>query len=365
MSLEPEHQGRLRKLRELLAAQNLEGLLVTQREDVAYLSGFSGSSGSLLVTRGLALLVTDFRYQLQAQQEAPGFAFVFTRPPKLLADGLLEAISRAEVSSLGFSPAHLSVQQHDQLSSRAPRLRLLPTSDGVGRLRSCKEESELVRIREAAKLADAAFEVALSRLRPGLAERELALELEFFLRREGAEEVPFPPIVASGPRSALPHARPTGREIEAGDLVIIDLGARVDGYCSDLTRTVAVERPSERAKEIYALTHEAQRAGKEALVAGAKAGDVDQAARAVIEAAGYGECFGHGLGHGVGREVHESPRLAKEEAALLEAGMVVTVEPGVYLPEEGGVRLEDLMLVLEGEGEQISSAPNPAALPII
>ena len=228
-----------------------------------------------------------------------------------------------------------------------------------------KAADEVERMRAAARLADEALAFIAGMIRPGALESEIALEGEFFMRKAGAEATPFSLIVASGPRGALPHAETTERQLQHGDLVVIDIGARVMGYCSDMTRTFAVGSASGQAKEIYSIVYLAQRAAAAKVRSGAVGGEVDAVARSMIEAAGYGEAFGHGLGHGVGIDVHEAPRLAKGIEAKLVAGNVVTVEPGIYLEGVGGVRLEDMVLVGEEGTDTLTGSPMPADLPVI
>lgn len=232
-------------------------------------------------------------------------------------------------------------------------------------LRAVKSAGEIARIRAAAGLADAALGRMAEMLRPGATEREIALEGEFLMRRQGAEAAAFDVIVASGPRSALPHAETTDRKLVPGDLVVIDIGARVSGYCSDMTRTFAVRSAAARAQDIYGIVYRAQRAAAEEVRAGAVCGDVDSIARKMIEDAGHGEEFGHGLGHGVGIDVHEAPRLGRDQETVLVTGNVITVEPGIYLDGFGGVRLEDLLVVGDGGAEVVTGSPMPDELPVV
>jgi Xaa-Pro aminopeptidase len=270
-----------------------------------------------------------------------------------LLESLGDALPTARELRLGFEAGHVSVREHERLRELLPdRVALIPVQGLVEELRAVKDATELGAIRSAAALADEAFERLISGGLIGRTERELALELEFDMRRRGAEQPSFPPIVAAGPHGALPHASPRPVEVSRGDMVVIDWGAQLDGYCSDCTRTVAAGEAGLRAREIYQLVLDAQLAGLEAVKRGAGGREVDGVARQRIEAAGHGEHFGHGLGHGVGLDVHEAPRLAQRSDAVLEAGNIVTVEPGVYLPGELGVRIEDLVLVTD-DGRQI------------
>ncbi len=253
---------------------------------------------------------------------------------------------------LGFEEAHLTVREHGRLRKLLPdRIELVAVRGLVEGLRAVKEPGEVAAMRAAAELADAAFEALIAGGLVGHTERDLAVALEFDMRRRGAERASFEPIVAGGAHGALPHASPREVEVRSGEVVVIDWGAQLDGYCSDCTRTVAAGGVDGHGREIYQLVLEAQRKGLEAVAVGASGQAVDGVSRRVIEAAGHGEHFGHGLGHGVGLEVHEAPRLGQRSDAVLEAGNVVTVEPGVYLPGDLGVRIEDLVLVTDAGPE--------------
>ncbi len=356
-----EEAQRLECLRSRLHHEALDGLVVSAPGNIFYLSRFRGSSGVLLITAERAILFSDFRYRLQAREQAPTFEFIEV-PRKLIAAVRAEATA-ADVNRLGYDQAHLTCEQRDQLAESAEEVEIVPSAGIVEDLRAVKSPDEIRRIAAAAALADHALAHMASLLCPGITEREIALEGEFLMRREGAEAAAFDIIVASGPRSALPHAETTDRALEPGDLVVIDMGARVIGYCSDITRTFALAPAADKAKEIYAIVYRAQRAAVEQVRAGAVCGEIDAIARSLIEQVGYGECFGHGLGHGVGVEVHERPRLAKGEETHLVAGNVVTVEPGIYLDGFGGVRLEDLIAVTVDGGQMLTGSVMPEELP--
>ncbi len=357
-----ERAQRIARLRTCMRKSELDGLVVSAPSNIFYLSGFRGSSGALLITPDRATLVTDFRYRLQAQEQAP--AFHFLEIEQHLFPALGSAASDLGVSRLGCDTTHLTCEQMEELSRAAPDRDLVPASGLIEGLRLVKSRSEVRRIRAAAALADLALAHIRSLLRPGARERDIALEGEFLMRREGAEAAAFDVIVASGPRSALPHAQTTARELQPGDLVVVDIGARADGYCSDMTRTFAVKTASSQAKEMYRLVHRAQRAGVSALSSGVPCGEVDSAARSIIQEAGYGETFGHGLGHGVGIEVHEAPRLRRGEETELAPGHVVTVEPAVYRPDLGGVRLEDLLVVRSDGSETLTGSSMEPEIPV-
>jgi Xaa-Pro aminopeptidase len=339
---------------ERLAAARADAMLVTDLVNVRYLTGYTGSNGLALIGPDSRKFITDFRYLVQAAEEIdPTFERITA--PRELVDSIADALPSGELS-LGFEDAHISVRQHARLRELLPeRVNLVPVSDLVEGLRAVKSAEEVERIRAAAALADAAFEDIVGQGLVGRTEREAALALEVAMRERGAERPSFETIVAAGPHGALPHAATRDVRIEPGQLVVIDWGAQLEGYCSDCTRTLATGDPGEHAREIYALTLSAQLAGLEGIRAGASGRDVDAGARRVIDEAGQGEHFGHGLGHGVGLEVHEAPRLSQRSESILEAGNVVTVEPGVYLPGDLGVRIEDLVVVTEHGVEILTS----------
>ena len=335
---------RIERVRERMKELGLEALVVASPFNRRYLSGFTGTAGTLVVGLEEVELLTDFRYTEQAAKQAPGVRVVEVDDP---LEGLARSLERLKARRAGYESHLLTVKSLRQWEERV-KVEWAPVDALVEALRGRKEPREIERIEAAVRLADRAFEYILPRLR-GRTEREVAFDLEFFMRKEGAERLAFPPIVASGPNGSLPHAVPTDRVISDGDLVTLDFGAVVDGYCSDMTRTVAVGKADGRQKEIYSLVLAAQRRGVEATRPGRLGKEVDAEARRVIEEAGYGERFGHGLGHGVGLEIHEEfPRLSKRGEVRLEPGMVTSVEPGVYIPGWGGVRIEDLVVVEDG-----------------
>ena len=335
---------RLERLIAELDGAGLELLLVSDLFNVRYLTGYTGSNGIALVGRAAAEFVTDFRYVEQAAEEVDP-AFTRHRASLDLLDAV-EGLLPAGALRLGFEDAHVSVREHARLRELLPeRVELIGVEGLVEGLREVKDAEEVARIGAASELADAAFQALLGEGLIGRTERDLALALEWKMRERGAAGPSFEPIVAAGAHGALPHAQPRERPIAHGELVVIDWGARLDGYCSDCTRTVAAGEPQAQAHEVYDLVLRAQLAGLEAVRAGAGGREVDGAGRAVIEAGGHGEEFGHGLGHGVGLDIHESPRLSQRSDDVLRAGNVVTVEPGVYLPGRFGVRIEDLVVV--------------------
>ena len=330
-----------------LAEDELDALLVTDLTDVRYLTGFSGTNGIALVGPDRRQFVTDFRYGEQAAgQVGPGFQRVVAPRDLLFAvTTLLEAGHRWRV---GFDDTHLTVRQHRRLVELlGDRAELVPAAGRVKRLRRSKEPGELERIAAAARLADEALAEVLSGGLAGRTEQAVALALETAMRSRGAERASFPPIVAAGPHGALPHAEPRDVVIGRDQVVVIDWGARLEGYCSDCTRTVFTGEPQGEAREVYGLLLHAQRSGVAALHAGAEAAAVDEEVREQFSATGYGDHFGHGLGHGVGLAVHEAPTLNGSSDEILAAGDVVTVEPGIYLPGRFGMRIEDLAAVTD------------------
>jgi Xaa-Pro aminopeptidase len=332
-------------------------LLVTDLVNLRWLTGFTGSSGAAVVGRdGVRRFVTDFRYLTQsAEQLDPTWERDIS--VDLLA-GVVKGLPASGDLKLAFEDAHMSVKEHTKLAGMLRGgIDLVAAGDMVEALRRIKEPGELDAIRASAQLADDALTEVLERGLVGRTEREVALDLEYTMRRLGAEGVSFSPIVAAGEHGALPHASPRDVAIPAGALCVIDWGALLDGYTSDCTRTYATGEIDPRDGEIYELVLRAQEAALEAVRPGPTGREVDAVARSIIDAAGHAEHFGHGLGHGVGLAVHEGPRLSKQGEIALEAGMVVTVEPGVYVPGAVGVRIEDLVVVTDEGAEIVSTLP--------
>ena len=347
--------GRADRLIERLPDAGVDVLLVTNRINLRYLTGYTGSNGIALVGPETRVFVTDFRYVEQAAEEVDG-SFDRRRSPQHLIEGVEDGLPEGEFR-LGFEAAHVSVSEHTRLRELLPeRIELVATTGLVEDLRAIKDPGELAAIRAAAELADESFAVLIAGGFIGRTERDLATRLEYEMRARGAQRPSFDPIVAAGPHGALPHARPRDTQIRSGELVVIDWGAQLDdGYCSDCTRTVAAGRVNDEAREVYELVLDAQLAALEDVKAGAAGREVDGVARSAIQAAGHGEHFGHGLGHGVGLEVHEAPRLGQRSESVLVAGNVVTVEPGIYMPGEFGVRIEDLVVVTDDGREILTS----------
>lgn len=347
--------GRIEALRALLPTCGIDALVVSSPQNVRYMSRFSGSSASLVISGSRALLITDSRYAEQASTESPEYEVRVVGGAPAIA-----AAAEIPEGAAGFESGSVSVATWESMKRRAgdrPGRRLVPVGGLVERLRLAKTGEEIALIGEAASIASRAFESLRPLIRPGVLERDLALELEFRMKLAGAEAVAFDLIVASGPRSALPHGRASGKAVGAGEFVVFDIGARYRGYHSDMTRTLFLGRPDRTARRIYDTVLRAQAAGMAAVRPGATGGEVDAAARGPIEAEGFGERFGHGTGHGVGLEVHEAPRIGTRTNDVLGGGMVITVEPGVYIPGYGGVRIEDL-LVVEESGYRVLTSPS-------
>jgi Xaa-Pro aminopeptidase len=337
------------RLLERLAERELDALVVTNVVNVRYLTGFTGSNGVCVVAPDQRVFFTDFRYVSQAADQVPDFVRV-KGERDLLGD-----VAQRVSGKVGFEDGVMSVRSFERFKGLVgDAVELVPAGNLVEELRAVKEADEIERIRAAAELADAALREVLERGLAGRTEREVALDLEGRMRALGAQEPSFESIVAAGPHGALPHAEPRDVPIERGVLVTIDWGARLDGYCSDCTRTFATGEPSGAAAEVYELVREAQAQALDAVRAGAGGKEVDAVSREIISVAGHGEHYGHGLGHGVGLEVHEAPRLAPTSEDTLVVGNVVTVEPGVYVPDEHGVRIEDLVVVTENGREVLS-----------
>ncbi len=345
--MSPNIKERIEKLRRSLSGKELDGILISQPENRCYLSGFSGSAGYLLITEKDTLLATDFRYFEQVKEQAPDYTlFEITGTLSVWYPGLVAGLGKKKI---GFESADVTHSLYRQITEALKKadsdLRLVPTDGLVESLRAVKEPEEIALIIRAVEITDRAFACIEDTIRPGMTEKEVAWELEKFHRENGCESLAFGIIVASGPNSALPHAQPTERKIKSGEPIVIDMGGKVEGYCSDLTRTLCIGEPDDTFKKVYDTVLGAQLAA-EALIKNEMTGkEADSFARIVIEEAGYAEAFGHSLGHGIGLAEHEQPRLGPNSEDALLPGMVFSVEPGIYLPGWGGVRIEDLAVL--------------------
>jgi Xaa-Pro aminopeptidase len=344
-------RGRGDRLEALLAERELDRMLVTDLVNVRYLTGFTGTNGACICGAGVRLFLTDFRYTERAAVEVEGW-----EPVTVAGDWLASIAERLE-GRVGFEDDHMAVRSLAKLKEKlGDGAEAVPAGGLVERLRRVKDAGELAAIEAASGIADEVWRWSVERGLAGRGEREVARAAEARIRELGADPS-FPAIVAAGPNGALPHAEPGEREIGRGELVVFDMGAQLDGYCSDGTRTYATGEPGAEAREVYEVVLAAQLAALEAVGAGAKGEDVDAVARKVIDQAGHGERFGHGLGHGVGLEVHEGPRLSPRSDDVLAPGEVVTVEPGIYLPGKLGVRIEDFVVVEDGGHRNLSTLP--------
>jgi Xaa-Pro aminopeptidase len=345
-----------------LAAQNLDAFLVTHPHNRRYLSGFTGedmppldTAGVLLVTPYEAILLTDSRFDIQAADEFAG-GTVRVRGPRLI-ESLAEQIRGLGVHRIGFEAQHLLYSHYEDLHKALPEVELVPTRGLIDKQRTVKDEAELALLRHAVAISDQAFDEVSAQIQPGMTEKQVARLIEARMIELGAEGPAFSTIVASGPNAAMPHAIPGDRAIQAGEPIVIDMGARYHGYNSDMTRTIVLGEPDARFKEIYNIVLRAHLDSEVAARSGVSGVAVDAAARDVIKAAGYGDNFGHGTGHGIGLEVHEGPRAAAASTdESLDAGVVISIEPGIYLPGWGGVRIEDLVLLGPDGAEVLTQA---------
>ncbi|GAX90897.1 M24 family metallopeptidase [Effusibacillus lacus] len=338
-------KNRLTRLREQIANQPVDGMLILKPENRRYISGFTGSAGYLLVTSSDAVLITDFRYTEQAREQAPHFRVV--EHGSSAPEAIRSELTALGVKRLGFEKDYLTYSLYSIYKDKFEGVELEPTEGIVEKLRAVKDDQEIEWIRQAARIADDAFSHILAYLKPGARERDIALELEYFMRRKGAKSSSFDIIVASGVRSSFPHGVASDKLLERGDFVKMDFGALYEGYCSDITRTVVLGEPSDKQREIYNIVLEAQMYALEHIKPGMSGKEADALARDIIKEKGYGEHFGHSLGHGLGLYIHEEPRLSTLSSDILQPGMVVTVEPGIYIPGMGGVRIEDDVAITE------------------
>jgi len=354
-----DHSGRVAKLRSRLGDAGVDALLVTNLTNVRYLTGFSGTNGQVLVTASDAVFFTDPRYAARAGDLVEG-AEVEIYPTRL-TDALKPRLDAGGIPRLGLEAATVTLGQRDDLATRLPGVELIAVDAAVEDLRRAKDPAEIEAIRTAVQIADEAFTWVVDRLVPGATERQVALDLEVRMRLDGADDVSFDPIVGSGPLSAHIHHSPSDRPFDKGDLVLLDFGCRVNGYCSDMTRTLVLGPASDEQREIYDTVLRAQLAGIAAVQAGAAPPDVDAAARAVVEAAGRGTEFPHGLGHGVGLDIHETPAMRLTTEPLI-ASEVITIEPGIYAAGHGGVRIEDVVVVTASGCDVLTGSPKDTLL---
>lgn len=344
---------KLEKIRKKMDQHNIDGFLITSPINRRYVTGFTGTAGTALITATDARFITDFRYTEQAEAQVEGFQVVEHK--KLMIDEIRNQVKESKVKRLGFEKDFVTYGQYETYQKHL-EVELIPISGLIEEIRIIKTEEELDVMKKAAKIADDAFLHIQKYIKPGVKEIEIANELEFFMRRQGATSSSFDTIVASGWRSALPHGVASTKEIASGELVTLDYGALYNGYCSDITRTVAVGEIDDQLKEIYDIVLEANKRGVQEIKPGMTGKEADAVTRDYITEKGYGKNFGHSTGHGLGLEVHEAPTLSSRSKQVLKPGMVVTVEPGIYIPGVGGCRIEDDIVITESGNERLTFA---------
>ncbi|MDL2289143.1 aminopeptidase P family protein [Clostridia bacterium OttesenSCG-928-F22] len=340
---------KVQALRDDITQMGLDAYLASRPANIRYFSGFTGSTATLLLTKNKSFILSDFRYQEQFARQCPGFTYVESNDHMATAADLVTQLS---LHAVGYEADTLTVKEYQRLTALC-RAEFKPAQQVAYRLRRYKTKEEVASISAAADIACAAFEQLLGFIEPGKKETAIAAELEYYMRKLGAQGLAFPTIVASGENSALPHHSPGERILQKGDFIVIDFGCKVDGYCSDMTRTVALGHATDEMKRVYDTVLEAQRRAFEKLGKTVSANEIDDAARGYINAQGYEGCFGHGLGHGIGLEEHEAPRISKGVEDDILPGIVTSIEPGVYLAGKFGVRIEDICLVVEGGYENL------------
>lgn len=346
----------LARLRQEMAQRGLDAFVVTQGPHLIYLTGFSGSAGVGVITPTASYVATDFRYYTQVESQAPQSILVKQSAAEQLSGRVAALLNELGAKRVGFEEEFLTAGQLRRLQEALP-VEWLPTGGLVEAISLVRDEDEISRMRQAARITSLAVSEVLGLVQPGMTEIEVAGEIEYRFRKHGGTGVAFDTIVATGPNSALPHHRSGNRPWQRDEFLLIDCGSMYNFYCSDSTRTVVMGQPTPEMEKIWYLVREAQVAALEAVRPGIRACDLDEVARGVIRDAGYGEYFGHGLGHGVGPKIHTDPRLNSQSAVVLEAGMVITIEPGIYLPGKGGVRLEELIVVREDGAEILTHIP--------
>lgn len=345
---------RIEKLRLKMRERELDAVFVNSLENRYYFSNFRGSSGVLLITKESAFLLTDFRYVDQANEDASLYEVVDHNRDLILH--VKSIVEKSNVKTLGIEYESLPVEEFFELANAIPSIKITKADSIFYDIRMIKDEQEISYLQEAVSLCDQAFEHILTIIRPGMTEKEVGLELEFFMRKAGAEGIKANHVIASGDRSSLPHGQATDRVIQVGDFVKMDIGARINGYYSDFTRTVVLGVPSSKQLEIYQIVQKAQEAALQAIGPGKVCSELDEVARSIIRDAGYGDCFGHSLGHSIGLAVHEKPAMRNTDDTVLQPGMVITVEPGIYIPGFGGVRIEDFLVITEDGYRNLTKA---------
>ena len=347
-------QIRYEKLAKLLEAKQLDAVLVSDGYNMRYLSGFTGATGYLLITKNSKNLFTDSRYTIAATAQAPDYTVVEVDAARDYCKFINQVLEAEQITTLGFEAQQVRYSTYENLKARLAVKELVPLAGELTDLRRIKKAEEIARHRQAEHIGDIAFEEILKEIKPGMTELQVAAKLEYIMKMNGADKLSFESIVASGINSSKPHAEPGNKKIESGDFLTMDFGCVYQGYCSDMTRTIVVGKASEKQKEIYNIVLKAQQAVLDMLKPGLPGKAYDKVARDVIYGAGYEGYFGHGLGHGVGLEIHENPRFSMIEEDIVEAGMIMTVEPGIYIPDFGGVRIEDMVVLTEDGYENLT-----------
>jgi Xaa-Pro aminopeptidase len=335
-----------------------DGFLITNLKNLYYLSGFNGE-GTALITKDKNYLFTDLRFTELAQKENPDYEVITDEPSKKNARilALKKIIEKKKIKKIAFESSNLNYANFKKYSENFNMVEFLPTEDLIEQMRMVKDKGEIIKMKKAAQVATESLKELFGKIKPGIREIDIAAELAYIIRKNGADKEAFDTIVGSGERSFLPHVKPSKKKISVGELVIIDMGANYQNYNSDITRTIIMAKENKKYKEIFSIVLEAQETALEFLKPGVKCKEVDWVARNIIEKNGYGKYFGHGLGHGVGLDIHELPKVSFSEDTILLLGMVVTIEPGIYLPEIGGIRIEDTVLITEDGYEILTSFP--------
>lgn len=353
-----QYEARLKRFQAWLGEQGdaFDAVLISDRSNIRYLSGFTGTFAYLVISKDKAYLLTDSRYTIQARQQSVHFSHIKLErytPPTSIA----KLCESENWPVLAFERKDLSFDFYDKLKSCFGRVNLIPLDSAVEQFRAVKDEDEIALIRRAEHIGDEAFKHVLSIIQPGMTEKEVAFELELAMRKQGASGLSFDTIVASGVRSALPHGVASDKKIEKGDLVVFDFGCVYEGYCSDMTRTIGIGSLSDAQKDLYALVLKAQTSALKAAKAGVVGEKMQDLVQAIFDKAGFGSYFGHGLGHSVGLDIHEEPRFSRNVKEKIPAGTVISVEPGLYVPGIGGVRIEDLIVLRDGGHENLATSP--------
>jgi Xaa-Pro aminopeptidase len=352
------YKKRLKQLRKTMVQKQLEAIIISKPENQFYLSGFTGGAGLLFISHEKAIIVTDFRYVEQARSEAPDFEIyeLFTgnsSPFSMVAD----LVKEQNISNLVLESHHMTIKNFRELKLQLNEVRIIEISDLIEEMRIVKDRSEIEKIEKAQQITDKTFSHILPYIKPGVKELDIACEIEYYMKKNHAKGPAFDTIVVSGIRSSLPHGLPSDKKLALGDFITLDFGAYYDFYCSDMTRTVFIGKPTEKQKRIYNIVLEAQKKAIHKIKPGLLGKNIDEAARTYIEQNGFGRCFGHSLGHGVGIEIHEFPRLSPKGEGELLPGMVVTVEPGIYIQNYGGVRIEDLVVITTEGCRNLTQSP--------